>query len=129
MSKEFRLTNREEGFLEGFAKACEQICYALTGDFGSAKSYDPLTVDGTIMHSYAFNLKDGSRHHSVKEYDSVEEIWRLMLEETLEQVNQNPSNARLRAALDQIAKSTGDCADKARYMRAIAWHALVEGKQ
>lgn len=27
------------------------------------KSYDPLTIEGNVAHSYVFDLEDGGRHH------------------------------------------------------------------
>lgn len=77
------LTPREKGYIEGYAAALDRIIYALTGESFSAKSYDPMTIEGGTMHSYAFNLKDGGRHHPLSAYTSTAEICDLLLKETL----------------------------------------------
>ena len=78
------LSDREAGFVEGFAAALERIYQWETGDHRSGKSYDPMTVssDGMTMHSYAFDMKDGGRHHPVSDYESVDEIADVLFTET-----------------------------------------------
>jgi hypothetical protein len=82
------VTERQAGFIEGYANACDDLLGKLTGDRFSGKSYDPATVnlDAAIIHSYAFNLKDGGRHHMLADYESVDEITALMAAETLEAI-------------------------------------------
>lgn len=35
------------------------------------KTYDPLTIEGNVAHSYVFDLEDGGRHHEFTDYDSL----------------------------------------------------------
>jgi hypothetical protein len=86
---ELRLTFAEERFIEGYAAALQNLEYKVTGDCGSSKSYDPMTVEGTTMHSYAFSMKDGGRHHSVTDYESVKEILDTLLKETTDNIKQH----------------------------------------
>lgn len=83
------LTPREKGHIEGYAAACDDIYTRLTGDSLSSKSYDPCTIEGNTIHSYAFSLKDGGRHHPLKDYSSVKEITDLLLNETVDCINQD----------------------------------------
>lgn len=46
------------------------------------KSYDPLTIEGNVAHSYVFNLDNGGRHH---EFGSLKDL-ELMLDQELNQV-------------------------------------------
>jgi hypothetical protein len=80
------ITEREAGFIEGYAMALEDVMGDLIGERFSAKSYDPMTVDlaTATMRSYAFNLKDGGRGHPLSDYESVDEICALMATETLD---------------------------------------------
>lgn len=86
MAHDFRLTFAEEKFIEGYAKALDDMMLAMTGDSPSAKSYDPMTIEGAVMHSYAFNMKDGGRHHPVTDYASVSEICGLLCDEAVDWV-------------------------------------------
>ncbi len=45
-----------------------------------------MTIEGGTMHSYAFNLKDGGRHHPLSAYKSLEEITGLLFDETLDAI-------------------------------------------
>jgi hypothetical protein len=83
-----RLTYDEERRVEGYAKALEDLTVLIMGEGFSAKSYDPMTVEGTVMHSYAFNMKDGGRHHPVRDYKSVEEIYQTLLNETVQNLRE-----------------------------------------
>jgi hypothetical protein len=78
------LTDRQKGFVEGYACALDILQYCLTGDSFSGKSYDPATIEGDTLHSYAFDLKRGGRHHSLKDFLGGHEICELMLKEILE---------------------------------------------
>lgn len=77
------LTESEAKYLEGYAKALDSLIVKLTGSSYSAKRYDPLTVqdNGTIMASYAFDMKDGGRAHPVADYASFEEILEVLSNE------------------------------------------------
>ena len=79
--------------IEGYALACTDIMYAMTKDSPCAKSYDPMRIEGMIAHSYAFNLKDGGRHHDLTEYESVGEILKDLVKETLEWVENEDEEA------------------------------------
>jgi hypothetical protein len=72
--------------IEAYALACTDIMYAMTKDSPCAKSYDPMRIEGMTAHSYAFDLKDGGRHHDLTEYESVGEILEYLVKETLEWV-------------------------------------------
>lgn len=95
---EDKLTPRERGHIEGYAAAMDDLYNALTGDSFSGKSYDPMTIEGGMMHSYAFDLKDGGRHHPLSDYESVEEICGMMLFQTTEAIKGETSNARIISA-------------------------------
>jgi len=79
-----KLTESESRYIEGYAKALQDLQYQITGANTCAKSYDPMTVKdgGETMMSYAFNMKDGGRSHLVSDYESVEEILSVLLNET-----------------------------------------------
>jgi len=81
-----RLTYDQERHIEAYARALDHIMVALIGDEPSTKRYDPMTVEGGVMHSYAFNMKDGGRHHPVRDYQSVEEIEQVLLREAVDWV-------------------------------------------
>lgn len=83
------LTPSQQRFLEGYATALQDLQLALTGDNFSSKHYDPMTCEATVMHSYAFDMKDGGRHHAVCDYESLEEIQRTLVEETLTAVKEH----------------------------------------
>lgn len=72
--------------LEGYAAALQDILFELTGDNCNSKSYDPMTI-GDKIHSYAFNLKSGGRHHDLKDFESVEELKKIMLDEIIYNIN------------------------------------------
>lgn len=82
------LTDREAGQVEGFAAAMDRVFEFITHDQRSGKSYDPMTVseDRTTMHSYAFDMKDGGRHHPVSDYASVREILDTLFMETISEM-------------------------------------------
>jgi hypothetical protein len=82
-----KLGEKRIAYLKGYAMAIQDIMYQITGENSCAKSYDPLQVDDTYLHSYAFNLKDGGRHHPISDYNSLEEITDLMLKEGTERIN------------------------------------------
>jgi len=84
------LTTSEKSLIEGYAAALQDIMKEITGANDCAKSYDPLTVsdDGKIMHSYAFDMKDGGRHHMVTQYKTVEDIKKTLLNEAVKEIQQ-----------------------------------------
>lgn len=84
MASRLRLTYDEERFIEGYARGLADMMLSLCGDSPCAKSYDPMTIEGTTMHSYAFNMKDGGRHHPVSDYESVDEIFAVLLNEAVD---------------------------------------------
>ena len=47
------------------------------------KSYDPLLIEGTIAHSYVFDMKDGGRHHGFKDYKDLET---MLMDETINHI-------------------------------------------
>jgi hypothetical protein len=83
------LTPSQQRFLEGYAAALQDLQLALTGDNFCSKHYDPMTCEATIIHSYAFNMKDGGRHHEVSDYESLEEIQKTLMEETLTAIKEH----------------------------------------
>jgi hypothetical protein len=54
----------------------------LMDDYG--KSYDPLIIEGNIAHSYVFDMEDGGRHHSFKDYKHLEE---MLMNDTITRIN------------------------------------------
>ena len=76
-----KLGEKQIAYLKGYAMAIQSIMYELTGENSCSKSYDPIQIDENNIHSYAFNLKDGGRHHPLSDYNSLEEITELMLKE------------------------------------------------
>lgn len=76
-----QLTENEKEYLKGYATALQDIMYKLTGDNTCGKSYDPIDFSEGKIHSYAFDLKDGGRHHPLKDYKDIEEICTYMLKE------------------------------------------------
>jgi len=80
------LTEKQQRYLEGYAAALQDLEYRLTGDNNCSKSYDPMTCEPQVMHSYAFDMKDGGRHHPVKDYKDIEEIKNILVEECAQNI-------------------------------------------
>jgi hypothetical protein len=80
------LKKDEQKYIEGYAAALQDVMRELTGDDLCSKSYDPMTCEDTVMHSYAFDMKDGGRHHGVEDYEDVEEIKRTLLWEVVSNI-------------------------------------------
>ena len=78
-----KLNKKEEQYLKGYAQALQDVMFKLTGENTCGKSYDPIEFDETYIHSYAFDLKDGGRHHPLSDYNSIEEITNIMLIESV----------------------------------------------
>jgi len=78
------LSPDDSRYLEGYAAALQDLMYALTGENCCNKSYDPMTVsdDGETLHSNAFDMRDGGRHHPVTDYADLAEIKKTLLRES-----------------------------------------------
>jgi hypothetical protein len=79
-----KLNNKDEMYLRGYAQALQDLMFRINGDNSCGKSYDPIDFSENEIHSYAFDLKDGGRHHPLSDYESVQEITDLMLGEATE---------------------------------------------
>jgi len=77
------LKKDEQRYIEGYAAALQDIMRELTGDDLCSKSYDPMTCEETVMHSYAFDMKGGGRHHNVKDFKNLEDIKKTLLWEVI----------------------------------------------
>lgn len=75
-------------FIEGYAMALANIMSKLGGDSPCGKTYDPMMIEGQKAHSYAFDMKDGGRHHDLTLYKDVGEILDTLLKESLEWIEQ-----------------------------------------
>jgi hypothetical protein len=84
-----QLTPDQQRFIEGYAAALQDLEYKITGDNSCSKSYDPMKCESEVMHSYAFNMKDGGRHHPVKDYENVREILDTLLDEATDNFVEN----------------------------------------
>ena len=80
-----KLTSEEKHHLEGYALGLTDLVRKVTYNSMCSKSYDPMTIDDVEMHSYAFNLKDGGRHHPLSDYENIKEIKDLMLKEAADE--------------------------------------------
>ena len=74
-------------FIEGYATALADIMRKLSGESPCSKSYDPMMIEGMTAHSYAFDMKDGGRHHDLSLYEDVGEIMDTLLKEAVEWVH------------------------------------------
>ena len=85
------LSEREAGYIEGYAAALQRMLHDLTGDNGCSKSYDPMTVDleSGVMHSYAFDMKDGGRHHPLTDYSSIDEVCDILRMEAVGEIRES----------------------------------------
>ena len=66
--KNMRLQDNDPAWIEGYAHALADIMSRMTGDSVCGKHYDPLLVEGLVMHSYIFDMLDGGRHHEMSGY-------------------------------------------------------------
>ena len=82
------LTVEQANYIKGYANALQDLMRELTGRDTCAKSYDPFLYEegDDQFHSYAFNMKDGGRHHDLSDYKDVEEITEIMLAESVEDI-------------------------------------------
>ena len=76
-----KLTNDQKEYLFGYANALQDLMLELTGENHCAKSYDPIEFSEGKIHSYAFDMKDGGRHHPLSDYKDMDEIKDVMLKE------------------------------------------------
>lgn len=79
-----KLSKKEQEYLKGYAQALQDIMLSMTGENTCAKSYDPIDFSEDKIHSYAFDLKDGGRHHPLNDYKDIDDIKEYMLKETEE---------------------------------------------
>jgi hypothetical protein len=79
-----KLSRKEKEYLKGYAAALQRMMSKLTGENTCAKSYDPIDFSEGKIHSYAFDMKDGGRHHPLSDYKDIEEICEVMLKEAVE---------------------------------------------
>jgi len=77
------------GWIEGAAMALTKLMHRKTGDSPSSKTYDPMYVwvEKGEISSYAFDLKDGGRHHPISDYEDLGEILEIMVMETLDWID------------------------------------------
>lgn len=82
------MTNNEARYIEGYAAALQGVMYELTGYNGCSKIYDPMTVEEArgVMHSYAFAMKDGGRHHPISDYEDLLAITKTLREEVCREI-------------------------------------------
>ena len=78
-----KLTKEEKQFCIGYASALQDMMRELTGDNTCGKSYDPMEIDDTTIYSYAFDMKDGGRHHPINDYMNADDICFTILDETV----------------------------------------------
>lgn len=76
-----KITACERNYLKGYAQALQDLMLEVTDDNTCSKSYDPIDFTDGVIHSYAFNLKDGGRHHPMSDYESIDEVAEYMLRE------------------------------------------------
>ena len=86
MSK-LKLDEKQKVFIVAYATALQDLMRTATGDNKCDKIYDPMEIEDGVMHSYAFDMKDGGRHHPVSDYGSVGEITGCMLKEATDWIN------------------------------------------
>ena len=73
--------------LEGYALALTDMMYRLDGDSPCSKPYDPMRIEHPrLAHSYAFDMKDGGRHHDLSDYKDLGEIMDTLLQEAVDWV-------------------------------------------
>lgn len=78
-----KLTGKEKEYLKGYAEALQSMMFKITGENTCGKRYDPIDFSDGVIHSYAFDMKDGGRHHPLKDYKNVDDICECMLNEAV----------------------------------------------
>lgn len=83
-----KMSPAQASFLTGYANALQDVLLAVTGANSCGKAYDPMTINllEGVIYSYAFNLRRGGRAHPLIDFESTEEIRKLMLSEVVEQL-------------------------------------------
>lgn len=71
---------QKQQVLEYLANKYWKLLLDLGVQDGHCKSYDPLVIEGKTAHTYVFDLEDGGRHHTFKDYKDLE---RMLDEEIL----------------------------------------------
>lgn len=71
--------------MEAYAAALHDIRLAIGIQDGHCKTYDPLTIEGGVYHSYVFDLWDGGRHHH-PEGRTQEQVRKAILDEVVEEL-------------------------------------------
>lgn len=79
----------EAAFIEGYALALSEMMRRLSGDSPCGKSYDPMFIEGNVAHSYAFDMKDGGRHHDLMLYKDVGEILDSLTQEAINWIKED----------------------------------------
>lgn len=87
------LTQKQCDYLDGYARALADICYALTTESMIYKSYDPMEAHPDKLHSYIFDFKDGVRQHLVEQFEDFNEILSIMVKETVDRIAMEPQIA------------------------------------
>jgi hypothetical protein len=83
------LTDKQKDLLTGYANALQDLMLELTGENHCAKRYDPIDFSEGKIHSYAFDMKDGGRHHPLSDYKDVDEIKDVMLKEVSKSIKED----------------------------------------
>lgn len=81
--------SEEEGKkIEHFAECLDKLELLMTGESRSAKMYDPMTCEyeTQVLHSYTFDLRDGGRHHKASDYNDLDDLFSVMLNETAQRI-------------------------------------------
>lgn len=78
-----KLTEKQVGYVEGYAKALNDVMHDLSGDPHIAKSCDPVRIEGDYIYSYAFDMKDGNLKHPLSDYYDVDEITSVIFKEAI----------------------------------------------
>lgn len=104
--KNLPLTDQQkECVLEYLARRYWQLLLDTNIQDGHSKSYDPLLIEGDTAHSYVYDMEDGGRHHSFKDYAHLEE---MLYDETLGQIKyelENGEGANLPTAVRKLITS------------------------
>ena len=82
-----QITQETALIIEGYALGLAHMMYRLDGDSPCSKAYDPMRIEHPhLAHSYAFDMKDGGRHHDLSDYRDIGEIMDVLLQEAIDWV-------------------------------------------
>lgn len=81
-------TKQEQDIIEGYAIACQDLMYSLTGENTNGKHYDPIQFEEEYILSYAFDFKNGGRRHYYHEFRNVNEVIKLMREQAVKWIKE-----------------------------------------